>query len=121
MIIECDYRYLKLTPEQKNKIVNGAGPSGAWYNFLIPNTLYGLSLTEVFNIHDFDYYSGVTLMDKERADTRLLDNMFSVINHTGGVLSGLRRRRALKYYEAVVIGGEKAFLKGKGCLKQLSI
>lgn len=113
MIIECDYRYLKLSPEEKARIVNGAGAAGAWYNFLIPNRMYGLDLTEVFNIHDYDYHVGVTLEDKKQADKRFLNNMFSVINCTGGCLAWLRRRRALKYYEAVKLGGEKAFFKGK--------
>jgi len=37
--------YLELTPEERQKITNGCGPKGAGY--LVPDTFYGLKVTEV--------------------------------------------------------------------------
>jgi len=105
--------YKRLTPEMKAKICNGAGAAGQWISSFIPNTMWGLDCEEVFNIHDFDYYSGTSWADKDLADSRMFRNLLRVINHRGGLLAFLRRRRALKYYEAVHVAGDEAFWKGK--------
>ena len=47
--------YYGLSVEDKQSICNGAGAAGDWRSKFIPNTLYGLDCTEVFNIHDFRY------------------------------------------------------------------
>jgi hypothetical protein len=105
----CDVGYKRLTAEEKAKICNGAGAAGRWISSFIPNTMYGLDCVEAFNIHDYDYWAGITRDDKDRADRRMLDNLLILINAKGGVLQWLRRRRAMKYYEAVHQFGDDAF------------
>ena len=75
----------------------------------IPNTMYGLDVEEAGNIHDYMYHIGRTIEDKAEADRTFLNNMLRLINDRGGLLAPLRRRRALKYYEAVVYFGGPAF------------
>lgn len=105
--------YKNLTDVQKVFICNGAGAADQWISSFIPNTMYGLDCEEVFNIHDFDYYYGKSWADKHLADARMLTNLLRLINWKGGLLGFLRRRRAMKYYEAVHVGGDDAFWKGK--------
>lgn len=112
--LESTQGYKDLHPDHKAYICNGAGAAGQWISSLIPNTMYGLDCTEVFNIHDYDYHVGKTSEDKRIADRRMFDNLLTVINNKGGWLQALRRRRALKYYEAVKHGGDGAFFKEKG-------
>lgn len=111
--LDSTWSYKQLTPEQKKEICNGAGAAGQWISCFIPNTMYGLNCVEAFNIHDYDYHVGVTREDKKIADRRLLENLMIIINHKGGWLQFLRRRRAMKYYEAVHHKGDEAFFKGK--------
>jgi len=112
--LESTAAYKALTPEEKAKIVNGAGAADQWISSFIPNTMYGLDVTECFNIHDFDYHVGVSRKDKNVADRRLLENLMIAINANSGFIMGmLRRRRALKYYEAVHKFGDDAFFKNK--------
>jgi hypothetical protein len=106
--------YWRLTAEEKSTICNGAGAADRWISSFIPNTMYGLDCVEVFNIHDYDYHVGITRDDKDAADLRMLENLLIMINHKGGLLAWLRRRRAMKYYEAVVTFGDDAFFSKGG-------
>ncbi len=110
-LVSC-HAYKQLTDDEKAQICNGAGAAGQWISSFIPNTMYGLDCTEAFNIHDYDYYAGITQDDKNQADARLFDNLILLINNAGGILQWLRRRRAMKYYEAVHHAGDDAFFKG---------
>jgi hypothetical protein len=110
----ADVDYKRLTAAEKARICNGAGAAGRWISCLIPNTMYGLDCVEAFNIHDYDYYVGITRDDKDRADRRMLDNLLILINNAGGLLQWLRRGRALKYYEAVHQFGDDAFFSKGG-------
>lgn len=114
-VLESHPYYKQLHPHDKAQICNGAGAAGQWISSFIPNTMYGLDVTEVFNIHDFDYYIGDNLLDKQVADSRMFRNLCVVINAQEGwwnkSLAFLRRRRALKYYEAVLLEGDEAFFK----------
>lgn len=106
--------YDTLTPEQKSKICNGAGAAGDWRNAFIPNTIWGLDCTEVFNIHDYAYFRGVTLDDKHRADYAMLQNLLILINDSKfGLIRWLRRLRAIDYYSAVVEFGTDPFFTSK--------
>jgi len=109
--------YKLLTPEEKSRICNGAGAAGDWRSVLIPNTIYGLNCSAVFDIHDYDYYVGYTDEEKCTADTRMLTNLLRVINNEAGFFDVLRRYRAMTYYTAVAEGGDDAFfLEEKGNL-----
>ncbi|OMH36284.1 hypothetical protein BGP75_10090 [Motiliproteus sp. MSK22-1] len=71
--------------------------------------MYGLDVEEAGNIHNYMYHIGKTAEDKAEADRTFLNNMLRLINNRGGFLALLRRRRALKYYKAVVYFGGAAF------------
>lgn len=112
--LDADPEYWELTESEHKRICNGCG---AKRGINVPDTIYGLRVTEACNIHDFDYHKGRTKADKDRADARLLYNLLQLIEAQTGwhqvVLKPLRRRRALKYYEAVVTFGDSAFWAGK--------
>ena len=101
--------YKDLTPERKAEITNGAGAANDWRSKFIPNTLWGLDCTEVFNIHDYDYSVGFTYEHKCLADTNLLLNLVRRINNHKGFLRIARRYRAMTYYDFVADAGEDAF------------
>ncbi len=104
------------------KILNGCGAEG-WKSALVPETLWGLSVTSACNIHDWMYtFPKIsTIEDKELADRVFLNNMVRIINHhhendscvIGCILKKLRLRRARIYYEAVSLFGGDAFWAGK--------
>lgn len=111
--LKAFYGFNKLTEAEKEKICNGAGAAGDWRSCLIPNTLWGLNCLPAFDIHDYDYHVGLTAKDKLLADENMLTNILRLIRHGNYFLGFLRRRRVLKYYEAVTLAGEKAFWEGK--------
>lgn len=106
--------YLTLPAAERKKLVNGCGPGG-WKIDLVPDTLWGLDISEACNIHDFMYTVGVDLAAKEEADRVFLNNMLRLIDARGSMrwLKTLRRMRARKYYEAVVHFGGPAYWHGK--------
>jgi hypothetical protein len=105
--------YSNLLPEQKGAICNGMGAADSLLSSFIPNTMYGLDVEEAGNIHDYMYHVGKTIEDKLIADRVFLNNMLRIINECGGWLGPLRRRRAMKYYEAVHYFGGPAFWSDK--------
>jgi len=106
--------YLNATPNERRKVVNGCGTSG-WKGLLVPETLWGLSVTESCDIHDWMYHHGETLEDKEKADRVFLNNMVRTINHQKSWrwLKKLRLHRAKIYHMAVADFGGAAFWEGK--------
>ena len=103
--------YRDATAHERATVCNGAGPAGK--GWMVPDTIYGLSVTEPANIHDWMYELGHTLEHKDEADRVFLNNMLRVIADAGGWLAGLRRKRARKYYWAVANYGGPAFWAGK--------
>ena len=112
--------YKEASNEKKKKICNGCGPGG-WKFDLVPDTMYGLSITEACNVHDWMYYEGDTTDDKKRADRILLENILLLIDNNysksnswwKGLIRWLRRRRAYKYYEAVADFGGSSYESGE--------
>ena len=101
--------FLQLPVPELTRIVNGCGAAKAKFDF-VPDKVYGLSMTPVCHIHDLDYELGDTADEKEAADYRFLNNGFKYINRKSNTFTAfLRRRRWLKYYEAVLLKGEDAF------------
>lgn len=94
--------YWKLTTEQRAEICNGCGPRGIGA-LLVPDTVWGLSITPACNIHDYMYHAGWTIEDKKQADRVFLNNMIRIV--TGRTrwcfLLRLRLNRVLTYYGAV--------------------
>ncbi|MBI4650224.1 hypothetical protein HY745_02855 [Candidatus Desantisbacteria bacterium] len=127
--------YYKFSPtvinnKEKHPICNGAGPAG--YGAIVPDKIWGLSITETANGHDWNYQFGETLEDKEQADRTFRDNMDRIIRMAfmisiqkaeksniilrpllikkARTLYNLRLSCADKiYYKAVQIGGKSAF------------
>ena len=106
--------YWVATPDERELIVNGCGTSG-WKGKLVPESLYGLSVSESCNIHDWMYHHGKDINDKNTADRVFLNNMIRTIEHKGGfcLLRKLRLRRARLYYRAVENFGGPAFWANK--------
>jgi hypothetical protein len=100
--------------EVRDIAVNGCG-TGGWKGALVPETMWGLDIREACNIHDWMYLAGETIADKEEADRVFLNNLLRIIETDSRWewLAALRRRRALKYYEAVRVFGGPAFWNGK--------
>lgn len=115
--------YIKATDKEKRAVCNGCGTSG-WKGELVPETVWGLSITAACNIHDWMYHTGESICDKDEADRAFLNNMLRVIDNAGGnwLIKKLRRRRARTYYIAVRDFGGPAFWAGKnaGSLVNLS-
>lgn len=92
--------YLALRPSRKAELCNGAGPKR--FGWLIPDTLYGLSITEAANIHDFMYATGSS---KVAADELFYTNMCTLVRNKGGFFMYPRLVRAWEYYKAVDMFG----------------
>jgi hypothetical protein len=106
--------YWTLNPAQRADLCNSCGTKGLC-GIVVPDTFYGLSVTRACDIHDYMYAVGETIEDKIKADLTFLNNMLRIIeaNTRFYLLKTLRRRRALKYYEAVRDFGGPAFWSGK--------
>ena len=112
--------YRVLTPEEKFEICNACGAKGG---FPVPNTFYGLDISEACNIHDFMYFVGKTLADKMEADRVFLNNLIRIIDARTSVyiLKKLRYRRAKTYFEFVDIYGASAYWKDKNLPENMMI
>ena len=105
--------YWKLTTKEHEIICNGAGPKG--WGWIVPDTIWGLNITHIAGIHDFGYYTGKTIEDKNEHDRIFLNNMVRWILYwtKWKIMKWLRLGRAQKYFSAVCIYGGPAFWKGK--------
>lgn len=108
--------WYRVTSEAKDAICNGCGAANAKFDF-VPDTLWGLSITEACRRHDFMYYFGETIEDKAEADRVFLNNMLRLVEADntwlGRILKMFRRRRALEYYECVTAFGGPAYWADK--------
>lgn len=114
--LDADPSYHAATYSKKLSVCNGCGSANAKFDF-VPDNIWGLKIKPACDIHDWDYHIGKTIEDKNRGDRRFLNNCLRLIeaqtSWIGKRLKPLRRRRALKYYEAVVYLGGPAFWDGK--------
>lgn len=108
--------YLDAPPDLLARVCNGCGSARAKFDF-VPDTVYGLRITEACHIHDWMYHCGRTAIDKLEADVVFLGNVLRIIERASGIVSRLlrplRRLRALHYYQAVAELGGPAFQGGK--------
>lgn len=93
----------------------GCGPGVGWKEKLLPDTVWGLSITPSCAIHDYQYATGKTPEDKMAADVNFLGNMDLQVDKQTMFwpLKIVRHMRTVKYYEAVRLGGHAAFWKDK--------
>jgi len=105
--------YHNATPRMIAEICNGCGAKGIG-GYLVPDTLYGLNVSPVCDIHDWMYHEGSTLPDKDAADRVMYNNMIRYIDaYSCWALKWLRTRRAMKYYLAVKYFGGGAYWADK--------
>ena len=114
--------YWQLTPEQRKDVTIGCGP-GRFGSRLVPDRLWGLSIKEACNIHDWMYHTGAAIEDKDEADRVFLNNMLRLIDSAGGLwpVVALRRHAAAKYYRAVADFGGPAFWSGKNRAENMGV
>jgi len=96
----------------KKATCNGCGSKG-FGGWVVPDTLWGLDIEEVCNIHDWMYSEGKTIEDKDKADRVMLNNMIRLIEKGTRWLRRVRRMRAKSYYKAVKYFGGSAFWDDK--------
>ena len=105
--------YSEATDSEKDATCNGCGTKGLG-GWLVPDTLWGLDITEICNMHDWMYAEGKVQSDKWFADRMFLENMLDLIDRESSIwLKWLRRTRAMSYYSAVCDLGSQAFWTGK--------
>lgn len=106
--------YRDAPASERSQHCNGCGPKSAFVD-IVPDSIWGLDVSEACNIHDWMYAHGRTIEDKREADRTFLNNMLRMIENAGGwsLLRLLRRRRALKYFWAVDVFGGPAFWDSK--------
>lgn len=106
--------YWSAPPDVVDAVTAGCGPGG-FGDWLVPDTLWGLSIRPACRIHDWMYHVGATIEDKDEADRTLMNNMIRIIRaRTNFVLLGLlRMRRARTYYFFVKEFGGPAFWNRK--------
>ena len=114
--------YWKLTAQQKKDACNGCGTKGI-VGHIIPDSLYGLSIKEACNIHDWMYRTGATVADKDEADRVFLNNMLRLVDDGSDnwFTRWVRSRAAVKYYYAVRDCGGPAFWQGKNSFDELGL
>ncbi len=114
-ILFAPYGFLGTSNIELEEMCNGCGAANAKFDF-VPDTIYGLCIGAVCNIHDFMFNKGETLEDMQEANRVMLNNLLRLIERVAGwkkYLKPLMRRRALKMYEAVNAFGGPAFWEGK--------
>ncbi len=83
----------------------GCGP-GKWGDWLVPDTVYGLSIKPACYIHDCNYSEADTPEKRYEADLRLFRNSRRIIKlNSNKFMCWLRMLRMSKYYVAVDLGG----------------
>lgn len=108
------WRLKKEEPDLLKQIVNKCGPSG-WLIDLVPDSILGLDIGEVCDIHDFMFSIGETHEDMLEANDVFKNNLMRWV--TGNTKWRWLRRRRLKiaegYVKAVELWGGPAFWRGK--------
>ncbi len=112
--LQAPRSYWAASSDYRDANCNGCGTSG-WKGELIPDTVYGLSINSACQIHDWMYAEGQTDDDKTAADALFLTNLLALVAQAARatwwswLLAPFRRRRCLKYFEAVSAFGSSAF------------
>ncbi len=93
--------YWSATPEIKNSVTNGCGSKG--FGFLVPDKIFGMSITPACNVHDW-----MCLVYNDEAGFKLstqvfFDNMQRInkAKTKCRFLARLRRCGIMRYYQAV--------------------
>lgn len=106
--------YWDMSADFIDEITGGCGPGGLG-DYLVPDTMWGLSIYYPCRIHDFGYWAGKTEEDKAFEDNRFLNNMVRVVKARSRLclFKKFRLWRCKRYYQAVHWFGGPAFWKDK--------
>lgn len=111
----ADESFWNTPKEEIGAVTGGCGP-GRLGDWLIPDTVWFLSIGRACRIHDWDYHIGT---NKAMADIRFWHNMDRIIMACTkwNWLKTLRLRRAKLYYLAVKNVGDYAYAKDENNLE----
>lgn len=106
--------YRKASCAQREAVCNGCGSARAKFDF-VPDSIWGLSIEEACDNHDWDYHEGEIFDDKVVADRTWLNNMLRIIDarSKSKIIRNIRRNRAHVMYKLVCKYGGPAFWNGK--------
>lgn len=116
---------LKKDIDKIKAIVNGMGSPRTWWYSLHPDTMYGMDLTPVSDIHDYEYtYPSKPFATEEEAmayrdaaDQRFKENILKLVErHSSKAtreagIDEKRKAMAEDYYRLLRMAGPKTFLK----------
>ena len=92
----------------------GCGPGGFW-DWFVPDRMWGLSVKEACRQHDHDYRFGNGASDEHRkeCDDRMKENMDIIVHakSRSKILKSLRHIRINTYYIMVRVGGGSSYWK----------
>ena len=103
--------YMNATASELVARTGGCGP-GKFGDKCVPDRMYGENVFLACQIHDWMYWVGVTLEDKQIADFVFLMNLVLIVG-TDGWFGLFRLWRCGTYYYSVAKAGNKSFLVGK--------
>lgn len=106
--------YWEMSSDFIDEITGGCGPGGLG-DYMVPDTVWFLSIFFPCRIHDFGYWAGETEEDKRIEDNRFLNNMIRTVKTKTEwhLLKKLRLLRCKRYYQAVHWFGGPAFWNDK--------
>lgn len=97
----CD-EFWSLTPVQVAEIAHGCGPGKGWKESIIPDFIFGVSLTPACIIHDVEFHFGETLDDMKEANQNFIHNMLEINSQDSRfwLAKIIRRQLIFLYYSA---------------------
>jgi hypothetical protein len=107
-VLKAHADYWELSPIECAEICNGCGTEG-WKGKLIPETMYGMCVSEACDIHDHRYHMGGVEKDRTAADKEFRKNIHVIIRRNEWWLRAVRYVRAYIYYASVHNFGWTAF------------
>ncbi len=117
-------------PEAERVLRNTACGAGSGIgDLVVPDSVFGIRVTEVCRIHDYMYSVGETEEDRLIADRVMLNNLLRVVEEAKSkckipvwctFLATIRRYRAMTYYTAVRNFGGPAFWKEKNSPSEIN-
>lgn len=113
-ILYASASFLAAEISEITDVVNGCGSSNAMFDF-VPDSIYGMYIGYCCFVHDWGYYEGHDILDKEESDRIFLNNMLRMIDNDCPWYAPkfLLRLRAKTYYNAVRYFGGPSFFKDK--------
>ena len=96
----CVFReeFLAMSKKERDKICNGVGAADG-LSKLVPDTVFGMSIKDLADQHDYDYWRGGTTHDRLTADVVFFNNMLRRFKSGSRFLYPFRKHRAKVYFD----------------------